>query len=151
MAVGDRQPAWVNNACRDYTARFPAQWKFRLDAIPAGHRSRNGSKRTAIETEGRKLLASIRPAEFVVLLDEKGKIMSSRDFGTQLSAWLSTGRDLCFLIGGPDGVSPTCSVRAYWSLSLSRMTLPHGLARVMFCEQLYRACTLAERHPYHRD
>ena len=84
-------------------------------------------------------------------IDERGKALSSRDLGEHLSDWQSAGRDLCFLIGGPDGVSDECAARADFRWSLSRMTLPHGLARVMFSEQLYRAWTLTQGHPYHRD
>lgn len=151
IAVGDKQPAWINTACTDYIGRLPRQWKFQLETIATALRTKNSNKNTAVETEGRKVLASVRPGDFMVLLDERGKALSSRDLGEQLREWLSAGRDLCFVIGGPDGVSPACAARADLRWSLSRMTLPHGLARVMFCEQLYRAWTLTQGHPYHRD
>ena len=85
------------------------------------------------------------------MLDERGKPLSSRELAARLSDWLSDGRDIAFAIGGPDGVSEACRERAEFTLSLSRMTLPHGLARVVLAEQLYRAATLLSGHPYHRE
>jgi len=151
IAVGDKQPTWVDTAFADYVARLPHQWKFRLDRMATGHRSKNSNGQAAIAAEGRKVLDSVRPSDFVILLDERGCGLSSRELSEQLGEWQSAGRDLCFLIGGPDGVSADCLSRADFRWSLSRMTLPHGLARVMFAEQLYRACTLIQGHPYHRD
>jgi 23S rRNA (pseudouridine1915-N3)-methyltransferase len=151
LAVGDRQPRWVDAAFQTYAERLPRQWRFRLDAIAAAHRSKSSNSSGARQAEGDKVLTSIQPGEFVVLLDERGKALSSRELSEHLTDWQSAGRDLCFLIGGPDGVSDACATRADFSWSLSRMTLPHGLARVMFGEQLYRAWTLTQGHPYHRD
>jgi len=151
IAVGDKQPSWVDAAFKGYTDRLPRQWKFRLDLIATAQRTKSSNLSDAKQVEGSRVLASIRPGEFVVLLDERGKALSSRDLGEHLTDWQSAGRDLCFLIGGPDGVSDDCAARADFRWSLSVMTLPHGLARVMFSEQLYRAWTLTQGHPYHRD
>jgi 23S rRNA (pseudouridine1915-N3)-methyltransferase len=151
LAVGDKQPSWVDTAFETYAQRLPRQWKFRLDTIPTAYRSKSSKPSDARDAEGVKVLGTIRSDDFVVLLDERGKALSSRDLGEQLTQWQAAGRDLCFLIGGPDGVSDACAARADYRWSLSRMTLPHGLARVMFSEQLYRAWTLTQGHPYHRD
>ena len=151
IAVGDKQPSWVDTAFGEYAGRLPRQWKFRLDKIATGQRTKGGGAKSARELEGRKLLASIRSDDFVVLLDERGEALSSRELGERLGDWQSAGRNLCFVIGGPDGVSIECANRADFRWSLSRMTLPHGLARVMFGEQLYRGWTLTQGHPYHRD
>ncbi len=150
IAVGDRQPAWVNAAFRDYAGRFPSQWKFRLDGIRAVRRSRSDKSRRAAESEGELILAKLGNDEQVVLLDEMGKQLTSERLAVQLSAWQADGRDLCFVIGGPDGVSEACRTRANFKWSLSKLTLPHGLARVLFAEQLYRAWSLQSGHPYHR-
>lgn len=151
IAVGDRQPGWVDEACKEYQGRLPRNWNFRLDAIGTAARSKSAGADVAKTAEGRKLLENLRSSEYVVLLDERGVSLSSRELGARLSDWQSAGRDLCFLIGGPDGVSGEIRDRADFTWSLSRMTLPHGLARVMFAEQLYRAWTLTQGHPYHRD
>lgn len=104
-----------------------------------------------MQAEGEQLLARIRSSEQVVLLDEKGTQYSSQVLATRLSDWQADGRDLCFVIGGPDGVAAACRQRADVTWSLSALTLPHGLARVLLVEQLYRAWSLQNGHPYHRE
>jgi 23S rRNA (pseudouridine1915-N3)-methyltransferase len=151
VAVGDRQPSWVATACSAYESRLPRQWRFRLHEIPAAQRRKNDATEIARSREGDKLLAGIRPNEYVVLLEERGRQFSSRDLAVRLEAWQSGGDDLVFVIGGPDGVSDAVHERADLAWSLSRLTLPHGLARVLVTEQLYRAWSLTTGHPYHRD
>ena len=151
LAVGDRQPPWVDDAVAVYTARFPREWKFRLDAIATVRRQRNDKTRQAMEAEGEQILAKLGRGELMVLLDERGREVDSRGLAARLADWQNDGRDLCFVIGGPDGVSDKCRQRADFTLSLSRLTLPHGLARVLLTEQLYRAHSLQTGHPYHRE
>lgn len=151
LAVGDRQPGWVDDAFSNYTGRFPRDWKFRLDCLPTARRSKNQQSRQAMAAEGEQILSRIKPGEQVVLLDERGKQMSSQELAGQLADWQSDGRDLCFVIGGPDGVAQECRQRADSCWSLSKLTLPHGLARVLFAEQLFRAWSLQTGHPYHRE
>ena len=151
LAVGDRQPSWVDDAFGIYTERFPREWKFRLDTIPTVRRSKNDKSRQAMESEGELILAKLSAGEQVVLLDERGKQLTSKSLATRLSEWQSYGRDLCFIIGGPDGVSDAVRQRADTMWSLSQLTLPHGLARALLSEQLYRAWSLQTGHPYHRD
>ena len=133
-----------------YTERFPREWKFRLDVIPTVRRNKNDKSRQAMEAEGELILAKLNSAEQVVLLDEHGKQFDSKGLATRMLDWQSDGRDLCYVIGGPDGVSESVRKRADISWSLSQLTLPHGLARVFFAEQLYRAHSLQTGHPYHR-
>lgn len=151
LAVGGRQPAWVDDAFRNYAGRFPPHWQFRLDVVATAKRSKSADAQRAIETEGEQLLAKVAADEQVVLLDETGKQPTSQALAGQLSAWQADGRDLCFIIGGPDGVSKNCRSRAGFVWSLSNLTLPHGLARVIFAEQMYRAWSLLSGHPYHRS
>lgn len=151
IAVGDRQPSWVDEAFGTYSRRFPRQWGFRLDSIATVRRSKNDKSKSAMEAEGEQILAKTNADEQVVLLDERGKQMTSQALANRLSDWQSDGRHLCFVIGGPDGVSPACRDRADFIWSLSDLTLPHGLARVLFAEQMYRAWSLQAGHPYHRE
>ena len=146
IAVGDRQPAWVDEAFDSYAKRLPVQWRFRLQTVATA--SRGAQKRAAVE--GERVLKQVKPAERVVMLDERGKALSSTAFAAELQGWLTDGRDLAFVIGGADGLSEECLKRAEFRWSLSSMTLPHGLARVLAVEQLYRAWTLTQGHPYHR-
>ena len=151
IAVGDRQPRWVDDAFDNYSARFPREWKFSLDSIATVRRSKNDKSKKAMEAEGEQILARLNPAEQVVLLDERGKQMTSTGLSSRLADWQADGRDLCFIIGGPDGVSENCRERANMTWSLSQLTLPHGLARILFAEQMYRAWSLQHGHPYHRE
>lgn len=150
IAIGDRQPAWIDDAVAIYTGRFPPQWRFRVDRIPAARRS---GKQTAAakREESRAILSKIASGERMVLLDERGQQLTSTELASRLSSWQANGSDLCFVIGGPDGVGEECRARADFTWSLSRLTLPHGMARVICAEQLYRAWSLESGHPYHRD
>ena len=151
LAVGDRQPSWVDEAFGKYTGRYPREWKFRLDTIATVRRNKNDKSRQAMEAEGALILEKLGSDEQVVLLDERGKQLSSKSLASRLSEWQLDGRDLCFIIGGPDGVSGLVRQRADWMWSLSQLTLPHGLARALLSEQLYRAWSLQTGHPYHRS
>lgn len=150
LAVGDRQPSWVDTAFDSYAQRLPRQWRFRLETIAATRRV-GADGAAARDAESAKILARTRPAEFLVLLDEKGSQLSSRELAGRLEDWQGVGQDLVFVIGGADGVAESLLRRANFTWSLSKLTLPHGLARVLFAEQLYRAWSLTAAHPYHRD
>ena len=150
LAVGDRQPAWVDDAFESFARRLPVQWKFGLEPIAAASRTGDGDARKAVELEGQGVLRKLKPAERVVALDERGRQLSSRELSAVLADWQREGRDVALVIGGPDGLSGDCLGRAEFRWSLSRLTLPHGLARVLVAEQLYRAWSLLQGHPYHR-
>ncbi len=150
LAVGDRQPGWVDDAFDTYTGRFPREWRFRLDTIATAKRVKNEPATRAIEAESEHLLAKLTADEQVVLLDEKGRHLKSKALAMRLSDWQLDGRDLSFVIGGPDGVSAACCERADFTWALSDLTLAHGLARVVLAEALYRAWSLQAGHPYHR-
>jgi 23S rRNA (pseudouridine1915-N3)-methyltransferase len=151
IAVGDRQPSWVDEAFSAYTGRFPREWKFRFDSIATARRRKSDKSDQAMLAEGEQILAKLDGDEQVVLLDERGTQLTSPTLAKNLSKWQADGRNLGFVIGGPDGVSDACKARADFSWSLSGLTLPHGLARVLFAEQLYRAWSLQMGHPYHRE
>ena len=151
LAVGDRQPPWVDEAFDLYAARFPRDWKFRLEVIPTVRRQKNDRSQKAKQAEGDLILAKLNAGEQVVLLDERGRQLDSKALARKVADWQSDGRDLCFVIGGPDGVPESCRARADFTWSLSSLTLPHGLARVLLAEQLYRAHSLQTGHPYHRE
>jgi len=149
--VGTRPPGWVREACADYTRRLGARLKLTLVEIEPGPRSAGQSPQKAIDTEARKLLAALHAEEWVVALDERGTQMSTRELADWLDGRMREGRDLAFLIGGPDGLGAEVRARSNVSLSLSRLTLPHALVRVVLAEQLYRAMSILSHHPYHRD
>jgi 23S rRNA (pseudouridine1915-N3)-methyltransferase len=151
IAVGTRPPAWVREAYADYSRRLGSRLKLTLVEIQPGARSAGQSPRKAIDAEARKLLAGLRPDEWVVALDESGTEMSTRELAAWLEGRMREGQDLAFLIGGPDGFAAEVLARSDLSLSLSRLTLPHALVRVVLAEQLYRAMSILSHHPYHRE
>ncbi len=151
VAVGDRQPAWVDEAVTHYSKQFPPQWKFQIDSIPTAKRSKNDKGDRARSAECDAILARFESSDFVVLLDERGKQCTSLLLADKLANWQSAGRDVIFVIGGPDGVDARCRERADWCWALSELTLPHGMARMLLSEQLYRAMTIQSGHPYHRQ
>ena len=150
LALGTRMPGWVDAGVEEYARRLGADVRFELREIPLVWRAASSSVARAIAEEGSRLLAAIRQDAFVVALDVAGKVFSTE----QLAAWLQLRmrerRDLSFLIGGPDGLAPECLQRSDLRWSLSALTLPHSLVRILVVEQLYRALSLIRGHPYHR-
>ncbi len=144
-------PAWVDAVVADYTRRLAGTLKVVLKEVPAGQRSSRGDPAQAMHIEGQRILALIKPQEFVAALDERGVQSTTREFANWLTARMNDGRDLVLVIGGPDGLAAEVLSRAEQQLSLSKLTLPHPLVRVVLAEQLYRAHTVLSGHPYHRD
>ena len=150
LAVGQRMPGWVTEGFNEYTRRLKARLPVTLIEIPAAKRG-SGDVPRAMADEGRRLLAAVRPQDHVVALDERGKARTSLELSRWLAARLQAGNDLGFVIGGADGLAPEVLQRAQERWSLSTLTLPHALVRVLFAEQIYRAVTLLDGHPYHRE
>jgi 23S rRNA (pseudouridine1915-N3)-methyltransferase len=151
IAVGSRMPKWVREAYEDYVTRLGSGLKITLIEIEPGARSAARSPRKAMEAEAEKLLAALRKDEYVVALDEDGAQMTTRELAAWLKTRMQDGRDLAFLVGGPDGFVPEVLARSDFKWSLSRLTFPHALVRVVLAEQLYRAHGVLANHPYHRD
>lgn len=151
IAVGDRQPAWVDDAVATFVARLPGNWRFRIDELPTARRNKGESAGRAVAAESRSIVDRLGASEQLVLLDETGRQLTSALLARQVGDWQADGRDLAFVIGGPDGVHESLKAKAAFRWSLSRLTLPHGLARIVCVEQLYRAWSLLAGHPYHRE
>lgn len=151
IAVGGRPPAWVRDACEDYIRRLGSQLPVTLLEIEPGMRGRGAAPTRAVALEGERVLAAVRSGDHLVALDERGTEFSTREFAGWLESRMQEGEDLAFAIGGPDGLAPQVLARCRLRLSLSRLTLPHALARVVLAEQLYRAVSLLGHHPYHRE
>lgn len=150
IAVGERMPAWVADGFAEYRKRLSHSLPLDLLELKPGHRGKGADDARAMHDEGTAILAALDRDEHVVALDGGGKGWSSEDLATQLSAWRMAGRDLAFLIGGPDGHAPQVLARAQQRWSLGPLTLPHMLVRLVLAEQLYRATTIVAGHPYHR-
>ena len=151
IAVGTRPPDWVRDACEDYITRLGSRFPVSITEIAAGPRGGGAPPAKAIAREGERVLAALRREDFVIALDERGSELSTRELAAWLKTRMQEGEDLAFVIGGPDGLAPEVLARARERWSLSRLTLPHALVRVLLTEQLYRAHSLLAGHPYHRD
>jgi 23S rRNA (pseudouridine1915-N3)-methyltransferase len=129
---------------------MPAHLKPELVEIPLSLRSSGGDPAIARAKEGQRILQRLKPGDFVVALDERGKNWSSIELSREVERWQNHQPSVALVIGGPEGLSDEVSQRADQSWSLSAMTFPHGLARVIVVEQLYRAWTILQGHPYHK-
>ncbi len=150
IAVGTRMPGWVKEGFADYAGRMPRECKLELVEIPVAERGKNADIPRLKRAEAEKILKAIPADARVIAFEEGGETLGTDQWAQALKGWLQGGRDVALLIGGPDGLAPEALARADRRWSLSRLTLPHALARVLVAEQLYRAWTRLTNHPYHR-
>jgi 23S rRNA (pseudouridine1915-N3)-methyltransferase len=150
VTASNRQPEWVDAGVDDYAQRLRGRCTLEIKTVPLARRTHSTPTERAIAAEGERLLAAVPAGAHVVALLETGKPWSTKDLAAKLEAWMQRGAPVAFLVGGPDGLSPECIARAVERWSLSNLTLPHGLVRIVAAEALYRAWSLLENHPYHR-
>jgi 23S rRNA (pseudouridine1915-N3)-methyltransferase len=150
IAAGTRLPDWVNEGFRDYQKRLRSPLVLELVEIPIATRRAGENPQRAITREGEHMLAALGRDDYVVALEVKAKSMTTEQVSSWLAERLREARPLVLLIGGPDGLSDACRARANHTWSLSPLTLPHGLVRVVLAEQIYRAMSMLAGHPYHR-
>ncbi|HET6604574.1 MAG TPA: 23S rRNA (pseudouridine(1915)-N(3))-methyltransferase RlmH [Xanthomonadaceae bacterium] len=150
IAVGTGMPQWVDAGTAEYRRRLSHWLPLDLVEIAPGDRARSRDPRRAIAEEGQRLIAAIPKDAWVVLCDARGKSHSSESLAQRLQHWRMQGRDLAFVVGGPDGFADEVRQGAHETWSLGPMTLPHPLARLVIIEQLYRAASILANHPYHR-
>lgn len=150
IAVGTKMLDWVEQGYAEYAKRLPRDYTVELVELPLAVRSKNSDLARAMEKEGEAMLAAIGKGDTVLALDVKGKPWSTEQLAEQLAQWRMSGTNYSLLIGGPDGLAATCLALASIKWSLSPLTLPHPLVRIVLIEQLYRACTILQNHPYHK-
>lgn len=150
VAVGDKLPGWAEAAVAEYAKRMPREARVEVIAIRPEKRSGQSAERIKTQ-EAARILDKCPPGALLVALDEHGREATTRELSLGLERWLQSGRDVVLMIGGADGLAPDLLARSDSILALSRLTLPHALARVLLVEQLYRAWSLLTNHPYHRE
>jgi 23S rRNA (pseudouridine1915-N3)-methyltransferase len=150
VAVGQRQPAWAQTAYADFEKRFPPEMRLELHAVKAETRGQKTAEQL-MAAEATRLQAALPRGVRRVVLDERGTRVTTLQLAERLQVWLHDGRDVAFLIGGPDGLDPALKSTADETLRLSELTLPHAFVRVLLAEALYRAWTVTTHHPYHRE
>lgn len=150
IAVGQRMPDWVEQGFREYARRMPPDCPLQLHEISAGKRGKGADLKRLCEQEGERVLAAIPKGAWVIALEVGGRSWSTEALASRLDGWRQQGCDVALLVGGPEGLAEACRQRADQLWSLSPLTLPHPLVRVVVAEQLYRAWTILSNHPYHR-
>jgi 23S rRNA (pseudouridine1915-N3)-methyltransferase len=151
LAVSSRMEDWLREGVEAYAKRLPREFRLEIDDVPLASRSPGTDPAVALGKEGARLLGRLRPGEHVVVLDERGEQWTSRELAVQLARWREEHGQVALLIGGPEGFDPAVRRRANQAWSLSRLTLPHALVKLVVVEQLYRAMTIQKSHPYHKD
>lgn len=150
LAVGQKMPSWVDAGFAEYAKRFSGDCQLQLQELPMSKRHKNMQPEQHKEKEAQTILAAIKKDDYVVVLDVLGKTITTEALAQQMENWQMLGQPIVIIVGGPDGLSQQILQRADISLSLSKLTLPHPLVRVLLVEQLYRAWSINKGHPYHR-
>ncbi|AMQ90041.1 MULTISPECIES: 23S rRNA (pseudouridine(1915)-N(3))-methyltransferase RlmH [Marinobacter] len=150
ICVGQKMSDWVSTGYNDYARRMPPELPLELTEIAMAHRGKNPDIPRLMQRESDAILASVAPRDRVIALEVGGRPWSTEKLASHLESWQQDGQDVCFLVGGPDGLADACRQRADQQWSLSPLTLPHPLVRIVLAEQLYRAWSITRNHPYHR-
>lgn len=150
LAVGNRMPAWVQTGYEEYAKRLPRECELVLKEIAPGKRSKNSDVQRIVKEEGERMLSALARDTHIVTLDIPGKPWTTEQLAEAMQRWMASGQQLALMIGGPEGLAAEVKAVAHESWSLSKLTLPHPLVRVIVAEQLYRAWSILQNHPYHR-
>ncbi len=150
ISVGQKMPSWVKQGYEEYAKRMPRECELILKEIPAGKRGKNSDVARITRDEGERMLAALPKNAHVVTLDVPGKQWSTPRLAESMQNWLVSGQDIALLVGGPEGLADSVKKLAKESWSLSNLTFPHPLVRIVVAEQIYRAWSIINNHPYHR-
>lgn len=150
LSVGHKMPGWVEDGCREYLKRMPRELAVEIVEIRPDKRTAGRNAEQVQEAESKRILEAAG-RDYLVALDEHGQEVTTLQLADRMQKWLGDGRDVSLVIGGADGLHPDVKQRADWLWSLSKLTLPHAMVRVLLSEQLYRAWSVLNHHPYHRE
>ncbi len=150
IAVGSKMPAWVEAGFSEYAKRLPGDFKLELVEIALNKRGKNCDLARLQKKEGEQMLAAIGAQDKVIALEVLGEPWSTEQLAENLGSWAMEGGNISLLVGGPEGLAPAAVARADLKWSLSPLTLPHPLVRVLLAEQIYRAWSIIQNHPYHK-
>lgn len=150
LTITHKSPAWIREGYEEYAKRLPASCALELVEIPAEKRTASADLKRIAEREGEKMLAAMKPNHLVVALDVLGEPWSTEQLAKNLKTWLQSGQNIDLLVGGPEGLAPACLKKAQVRWSLSPLTFPHIIVKLIVAEQIYRAHSILQQHPYHR-
>ena len=150
LSVGHKMPGWVEDGCKEYLKRMPREVAVEIVEIKPDKRGSGKNSEQVQEVESKRILEAAG-RDFLIALDEHGQEVTTLQLADRIQKWLGDGRDVSLVIGGADGLHQDVKTRADWLWSLSKLTLPHAMVRVLLAEQLYRAWSVLNNHPYHRE
>jgi 23S rRNA (pseudouridine1915-N3)-methyltransferase len=151
ICIGTKMPSWVTQGYQEYAKRLPQECTLKLIEIQPGHRGKGADLNRAMRDEGERMIKAIPRGTHIIALDVKGKSLGTEALAQDMEQWMHSGQDIALLVGGPEGLAPECLQMAQGRWSLSALTLPHPLVRIVVAEQLYRAWSILKNHPYHRS
>ncbi|PKO47835.1 MAG: 23S rRNA (pseudouridine(1915)-N(3))-methyltransferase RlmH [Betaproteobacteria bacterium HGW-Betaproteobacteria-22] len=150
ISVGHKMPAWVEMACADFTKRMPRESTVEIVEIKPEKRAAGNSTENIQLIEAKRILDAAGK-DYLIACDERGQEVTTLQLAEKMQYWHTLGRDISIVIGGADGLHASLKQQASWLWGLSKLTLPHAFVRVLLCEQLYRAHSVIQNHPYHRE
>lgn len=151
ITVGQKMPKWVQDGYAEYAKRLPKSCAIKLVELPMAQRGKTGSADKYKAEEAKKILAAIPKGAQLIVLDEHGQQVTTKGLAEKLEDWLASGQDVALVVGGPDGLEQSLIQQARWKWGLSKLTMPHPMVRILVAEQIYRAYSVINNHPYHRE
>ncbi|WP_028487190.1 23S rRNA (pseudouridine(1915)-N(3))-methyltransferase RlmH [Thiomicrorhabdus chilensis] len=151
ITVGQKMPKWVQEGYAEYAKRLPKACSLNLIELPMAQRGKTSSVEQMKAEEAKRILAAIPKGARLIALDEHGQQVTTKGLADKMEDWLAGGQDIALIVGGPDGLDQTILQQAQWKWGLSKLTMPHPMVRIMVAEQVYRAWSVINHHPYHRE
>jgi len=151
ITVGQKMPKWVQDGYAEYAKRLPKSCAIKLVELPMAQRGKTGSADKYKAEEAKKILAAMPKGAQLIVLDEHGQQVTTKGLALKLEDWLASGQDVALVVGGPDGLEQSLIQQAQWKWGLSKLTMPHPMVRILVAEQIYRAYSVINNHPYHRE
>lgn len=151
ITVGQKMPKWVQDGYAEYAKRLPKSCALNLIELPMAQRGKSGSVDKYKQEEAKRILAAVPKGAKLIVLDEYGQQVTTKQLADRLEDWLGSGQDVALIVGGPDGLEKSLIQQAEWKWGLSKLTMPHPMVRIMVAEQIYRAYSIINNHPYHRS
>ncbi|WP_178863556.1 23S rRNA (pseudouridine(1915)-N(3))-methyltransferase RlmH [Thiomicrorhabdus cannonii] len=151
ITVGQKMPKWVQEGYAEYAKRLPKACSLNLIELPMAQRGKTSSVEQNKAEEAKRILAAVPKGARLIVLDEHGQQVTTLQLAEKMQEWLGGGQDVALIVGGPDGLDQTILDQAQWKWGLSKLTLPHPMVRILVAEQIYRAWSVINNHPYHRE
>lgn len=151
ITVGQKMPKWVQDGYAEYAKRLPKSCALKLVELPMAQRGKSGSADKYKAEEAKRIMAAIPKGAQLIVLDEHGQQVTTKGLAEKLEDWLASGQDVALVVGGPDGLEKSLIEQAKWKWGLSKLTMPHPMVRILVAEQVYRAYSVINNHPYHRE